>query len=178
MKWLTLKEANKKVFFLDDCETSQILSKTVLNFKMSHIGQFVAILEINHFRKKRLKTIIMQQKVTNPEKNSDLKEKNFFTSTSEMGQILPKTVLHHKISHLQLIEVFLVFRCILSGIDKNSHFSPQIIYLWKKLNPACLFISTGEKRVKSCRKLQHWAVRNYFGDFIFRRKLLKATYMA
>ena len=50
-------------------------------------------------------------------KGFDLIENTFYVQASEMGQLLPKTVLLHTMSHIQLNYAFLVFLKNFAEID-------------------------------------------------------------
>ena len=58
-----------------------ILSKTVLNFKMSHIGKFLSYSGVLYcFRRKSSKTTVMWKKLGISEINSELTETTIFVN--------------------------------------------------------------------------------------------------
>ena len=65
------------------------------------------------------------------EVSTDLKETTFSCQTSKIGQILPKTILNLKMSHIQLIQVFQIFEPIFPKLKKNSHFGKKRTILEK-----------------------------------------------
>ena len=96
-------------FFTNQCETRQIQSKTVSNFKISHIGQFSFILVFCIVFVGNRQKLPLWQRVAISEICSDLTKMTYFHQTRETGQILMKAVLNLKMSHIQLILAFHVF---------------------------------------------------------------------
>ena len=70
----------------------QILLKTDLNFKMSHIGEFIALFFCIVFVENCLKVPFNWQKMIIAEMSSELIEKTFFRQICVPGEILQKTV--------------------------------------------------------------------------------------
>ena len=58
-------------------------------------------------------------KVANLEESFWFDGNNFLVPSSEMGQLIQKTILLHKMSHIQLNQAFLVFWSIYAEIDKK-----------------------------------------------------------
>ena len=88
----------------------------------------------------------------------DLMEKTFFDQTTEMGQILTRTVLLLKISHIHLNEDSFLGVLKHFRTKKNLFYGPKILYLRRKprISKKFIFWSMSLKSGKSWAKVLIW----------------------
>ena len=93
---------SRKTFFPNEYETGNILPKTVLNYKISHIGPYIGPLVFcNFFIRNRQILTLLGKKVAISEISSELMKITYFHQTCETGSTLPKIVFHIKMNHIQ-----------------------------------------------------------------------------
>ena len=139
-----------RTFFLKQCETGLILSKKVLNFKTSHIWQFIAMLVFCIIFVAYLQELLLSGKNGNLRNKLRIEGNDFFVKHVKL-EILPKPILLFKMNHIQQFLDFQVFWSFLAGN-------------WQKKQ-----LSFHSKKKRSRKEAKNYSERTFFPQKVVNR---------